>query len=132
MSAKPKHGPARGGSYVERARAAWTPLPDYILALARAADALPSQGAVAQKLGCSAAAVSAMIANSYAGRKDRMKARIEGAFMSAVVDCPALGMSIGRDDCATNQRRKPCFANPQMAKFPRACAGCANAIGGGA
>lgn len=130
--ARKKHGPANGGSYVERARAAWQPVPDYILALARAADAAPSQGAIAQALGCSSATVSAMLSNSYAGRVDRMEAKIRGAFMSAVVACPALGMEIARNDCASNQQRKFSAANPQTAKFPRACKACPNAIGGGA
>ena len=132
LTMKKKNGPAKGGSYMERARAAWAPVPDFIVALARAADAAESQGTIAQKLGCSAAAISAMISNSYAGRLDRMEAKIRGALMSAVVECPALGMTIARNDCATNQRRKFSSASPQAAKFPRACKGCVNAIGGGA
>lgn len=125
-----KFGPKNGATYLSRARAAWSPLPDWVEKLARAADALPSQGVLARKLGCSASAVSAVISNAYKGGLARIEKRVRGALMAETVGCPVLG-EIASNDCATNQRAKFSAANPVRAQLARACKTCPNALNGG-
>ena len=124
------YGPKDGGTYVERARAAWGTVPDKIMQLALACDMAPSFGDVAKKLDYSVGAISSVINNKYKGGMDRIYAAIEGVFMQAEVYCPAAGMTIARNICADNQKRKPSCATPMAARFPAACRGCSNAFGG--
>ncbi len=128
MNAPAKFGPKAGGSYLDRAKAHWHPLPDWVEALARAADAASSQGALAKRLDCSPTAISALIPNNYPGRTHVMEAKVRGLLMSERVECPVLG-SLARNDCVSNQSLKFSAANPQRAQLYRACrGGCPNAI----
>ena len=129
-AAKP-YGPRNGGTYVEQAQNAWGgTMPEWVLALAIACDGSDSMSAVARRLDYSNAVVSSVLTNKYRGRHDRVEAKVRGIMMSAEVFCPAAGMTIARNQCADNQRRKPSSANPLTAKFPAACKRCENCFGG--
>jgi hypothetical protein len=121
-----RYGPANGGTYLDRARAAWKPAPpDWVETLAREADKAASQTELGKRLGVSGAAVSATIGHNYAGRYDALEARVKGALMRATVECPVEGV-IGRDRCAANQRHSPTAANPVRARLVAACKSCPN------
>ena len=128
-AAKP-YGPTAGGTYVGKTEAAWGEVPDWVMVLAQACDAAVSMSAVARRLGYSAAVLSQVLCNKYPGRYDRVEAKVRGVLMQAEVYCPGAGMTIARNQCADNQRRKPSSASPLAAKFPGACRGCPNAFGG--
>lgn len=121
-------GPANGGTYLARAKERWgDPPPDWIVALANAADGKDSQNAIGQKLGVSGGVISAVLSRSYPGRMDRVEARVRGALMEATVVCPVEG-TIPKNRCADNQVLKPSAASPARARFPHACKGCPNAF----
>lgn len=120
-------GPKNGGSYVAKAQAAWSPLPDWVLVLAQHADGSLSLNKLGERVGVSGATLSAVISHSYPGRYDKTEARVRGALMSATVECPVEGQ-IGRDRCAGNQQKKPSAASPMRARFPFACRLCPNAF----
>lgn len=128
-------GPRNGRSYLENARTARGGIaPDWIEALAAAADTYAAQhrsiNDLAAVLGWSNAKVTSIINNNYRARLDGAEATVRGKLMSATVDCPAAGMTIGRDLCGANQKRAASSANPLTAKFPAACRNCKHAIGG--
>jgi hypothetical protein len=127
-------GPKAGGTYVERVRQRWVSVPDWVNVLAMHADLLAKSGSgvadLADRLGCKASAVSAVIGKTYAGRYDHMEALVRGALMSEKVECPLLG-SVNRADCAKNQKLPFSAASPERAKLFRACrSGCLHAFGG--
>lgn len=109
-----------------RAAAAWgKAVPDWIIALATACDR-SSQGAVALKLGISAAVVNQVLGNVYKGRMDRVEARVRGEYLKAVVQCPALACEISTRDCIANQTMKFRPTNPMRVALRRACPTCPN------
>ncbi len=131
-------GSRSGLTYVERARRAWgaeinSCAPDWVFALASAADQYRADGKSLSDLGARVglhnSVVSAVIGKSYAGRYDAIEAKVRGALMNATVVCPVEG-EIGRDRCASNQALKFSAANPARAKFPFACKACVNRVGG--
>jgi len=129
MSPK-KFGPKDGGSYVARARAAWgAGLPDWVEALAIAADNAPSQAELNKKLKLkSASVISGVIGKSYPGKTDKIEAVVRGALMNETVKCPVLG-AIARNDCVTNQKKKFTTANPRAVQLWQACrGGCPHAL----
>lgn len=133
MSAHTKSlGSRDGTSYALRARASWGVVPDWVIALAAIADEYCENGKSLSDLGARLtlhnSVVSAVIGKSYAGRYDRIEAKVRGALMSETVICPVEG-TIGRDRCAGNQALKFSAANPQRAKFPGACKSCPNKMG---
>ncbi len=130
MSAN-KFGPKDGGSYLVRARERWGKvLPDWVEALARAADTAPSQGDLGARLGLPAATISAAIGNTYPGRTDAIEARVRGALMAMKVECPVLG-PIGRKTCMDTQRLPFSSASPSRAQLYIAChKPCRNFVGG--
>lgn len=109
-------------NYLAKAQAAWgADLPDWIAELAREADR--SSGAeAAKKVGCSAGAVAYVIANKYGASLDRIKARVEGALMGAMVMCPARG-EIGRDYCLSEQAKGNTMSSPMRGLVYRNCRG---------
>lgn len=135
MKPAKKTGPANGGTYLDRATAAWgAKKPDWVKTLAQAADAEAAKGGSLRTLGegltISGSTLSAALGKTYAGNLDRIEAKVRGKLMSAVVDCPALGMEIGRADCANNQTMKASTASPDRFKLARACPKCPNFLGG--
>lgn len=127
-------GPKDGGTYIDRARKRWGNVPDWVMVLATHADQLAgagsSQADLADRIGCKASAVSAVIGKTYAGKYEHMEALVRGALMSATVECPLLG-KIPRNDCAKNQKLPFSAASPERARLFRACrSGCPHAFGG--
>lgn len=103
--------------------------PDWVKALAASCDG-STQAEVADRLGCSAAAVNQVLSHAYEGRLDRMEARVRGTLMAESVDCPVVG-EISRSACMTHQGRREnaITANPLLPKLYRACRnGCAHSL----
>jgi hypothetical protein len=112
---------------VSTARTAWgEALPFWVERLA-VECAATSQNKVAKQLGVSAAMISHVLRRSYAGDLAKLEQRVEGVFMSRLVDCPALG-AIPSDRCVTWQTAAARqFQNPSplRARMYRACHRCA-------
>ncbi len=107
---------------VATARAAWgKDCPDWIVALARACDQM-SQNAAGKRLGVSGAAVNQVLRRRYAGRMDRLEARVRGELMRATVMCPVLE-EISSRQCQDEQRRAFATTNPQRVRLYHACRG---------
>lgn len=109
---------------LDRARAAWKTLPDWILALAAACDA-STQEKVGKQLGISGSAVNQALGNVYKGRNERIEACVRGEYMQAVVTCPVLG-EISTRACIGNQTVKFRPTNPLRVALRRACPICPN------
>ena len=72
------------------------------------------------------AVVSSALLGNYKGSLRKLEAKVRGAFMGAVVDCPVLG-EIERDRCETEQGRKFFGTSANRARLYRACrGGCPN------
>lgn len=111
------------GRAVERARASWgEALPDWVETLAEACDSA-SQNRIAVRLGYSAATVSCVIGNRYAGDLEAVRQAVEGALLQTFVTCPVLG-ELRADRCLAEQRRPLMASNPQRVRLYRACRSC--------
>lgn len=115
--------PSRRIDFVARARLAWGDLPDWVTALAEACSA-DTQAAVAKRLGYSASAISATLANRYAGDVGEISERVRGAYLSATVECPRKG-PMNRNACLQWQD-KPFAATSadRVAMFHACRSGC--------
>lgn len=126
----------KAASYVARATERWGTLPDWIAAVADAADAEIGKGgtltSLGKMVGLTGAQISGALGKTYppGAAFKRIEATVRGKLMSAQVQCPALGMTIGRDQCAGYQRQKFSAASPMSMRLARACPVCPNAIGG--
>lgn len=97
--------------------------PEWVVALADACDE-SSQGAVAKRIGMSAAVVNQALRNAYKGRLDRVADRVKGELLREVVDCPVLG-EISTRRCLDEQVKKLGDCTNFMAReLWRACRGC--------
>ena len=106
-------------------RTAWGDgAPDWVLALARAADA-SSQVAIAERLGVSPAAINQVLRNRYQAGTHRIEQRVAGLLLAATVECPALG-TLAVDLCQENQDRARDFTDTSShrALMRRACRQC--------
>ncbi|MBY6244111.1 transcriptional regulator [Methylosinus sp. Sm6] len=79
-------------------------LPDWVETLANESNRA-SATAVAKRIGYSVAVVSAVCRGKYGGDLAAVEAKVRGAFMGALVECPVLG-EIGRDQCLEEQKKK--------------------------
>lgn len=94
--------------------------------LARQADQL-GQRKVARAIGYSASVVSQVLAGSYNGDVKAVQKAVEGAFLSAKVDCPGLGFEIRTDQCLHFQNQKMSqVTTPARATLWRSCKACPN------
>lgn len=104
------------------ARSGWgEALPDWIMTLARECDASTAT-AVARRLGYSVAVVSAMVRGNYKGDPGAVEARVRGAYMGEIVECPVLG-EIARDRCMREQACRHTGTSALRTKLRRACRG---------
>lgn len=94
-------------------------------ALEQAVLRLGSQGKVAEELDVSAAVVSTLLKDRYAGDVRRMAERIRGQYMGETVNCPVMG-TLGRQHCLSYQARPLAFTNPQRTALHTACKTCPN------
>lgn len=109
---------------VERARAAWSPLPDWVRVLAEHCDR-SSQSRVGSEIGYSASVVNQVLARTYRGDLGRVEAKVRGRFMRATVVCPVLD-EISTADCLDYQKRPLLAASPDDVRLWRACRKCPN------
>ncbi len=118
-----------GETNVAVARRSWgEAAPEWVAVMAEAADAT-SQADVSRRLGVSSAQINQALRNSYAGRVDRLEARVRGELMNEKVGCPVLG-EITKRRCLDEQRRNT--GAPQNAvrvELRRACRKCTNRSG---
>lgn len=131
MTPSDKFGPKSDTDYVSRAVKCWGgEPPDWVLALARAADAASSQVDLGRRIDIPASSISAVLGNSYPGGTRMIEQRVRGALMNAQVDCPVLG-GIRRNLCLDHQKQPFSAASPTRAQLYRACRKpCINYIGG--
>ena len=112
--------------FLQNAREGWgdTP-PDWVLALAHAC-ARANATEVAKRLDYSVAVVTQVVRNNYRGSLPKVEARVRGALLGEVVECPVLG-EIERDRCEGEQGRKFFGTSANRARLYRACrGGCPN------
>lgn len=112
--------------FFANARAGWgSELPDWIVALAEECTRINATE-VGRRLGYSTAVITSVVLNNYRGSLAKVEAKVRGAYMGAVVECPVLG-EIERDRCETEQERKHFGTSANRARLFRACrAGCPN------
>lgn len=117
--------------HLEKAKAAWGEVPDWLEVLADECGKA-SQKKVSMKLKVSSTVVNRIISNTYEGDVEKFAEKVRGTYMSARVECPVLG-EIGRDRCIAEQGKKQTFENPLRPKIYRACrSGCIHSrLGGG-
>jgi hypothetical protein len=113
--------------FVANAREAWgDALPPWVLALAQAASA-KSATEIAKRLDYSAAVVSSVCRNRYAGDLSRVEAKVRGVLMSETVDCPVLG-DINRALCIDEQGKKFFGTSAVRTRLYRACPTCIHSL----
>lgn len=110
--------------FAANARTGWgEALPDWVAVLAGECAA-SSATAVASRIGYSVAVVSAVVRSNYKGDLGAVEARVRGAFMGEIVDCPVLG-EIPRDRCMREQGQRFTATSALRTRLYRACrAGC--------
>lgn len=114
-------------SYIERISEHWSPVPDWLLALAEECDRT-SLSKSAQRIGRSPACVSQVLRNIYPGNIEGVEEMVRGALMKTTIACPALG-ELRRDQCQIwrNRANGPLIsANSQSVQMFRACRRCAH------
>jgi hypothetical protein len=124
-----------GDAQLQRALARWgAEIPDWVAALARAADSEIAKGGnletLGKMLGILGRQISGILGKTFPGKLDRFEKIVRGKLMRDTVQCPVLHMEIGSDACADYQRRKFSSANPQLARLAKGCPACPHAIGG--
>lgn len=113
--------------FVAIATDAWSPPPDWILALAEEATR-STQGAVAARIGYSTGVVSNVLRNKYPGVLAGVEDAVRTALMGAVVDCPVLG-EIERRRCLDEQAKPFRATNRMTIRLFHACRGaCPHAL----
>ncbi|MBY6243917.1 transcriptional regulator [Methylosinus sp. Sm6] len=100
-------------------------LPDWIETLATMANRT-SATAVAKRIDYSTAVVSSVCRGSYKGDWGKVEAKVRGAFMGELVECPVLG-EIGRDRCLAEQKKRHIGTSATRTALFHACrGGCAH------
>jgi hypothetical protein len=103
----------------DRALSSYGKLPDWIEALARAADST-TQSFIARDIGVSRTMINLLINNRYQRDRSRIEARVRQYLMQ--VECPVLGRIAG-EQCRDNQAKPYTSANPVAIQLYRACHG---------
>ena len=99
-------------------------VPAEVIALATEANRT-SGAASAKRLGYSGAVVTQVVGNKYPGDLATVFARIRGALMGEMVNCPVLG-EVARDQCLSEQARPFSATNSTRARLYHACQRCPN------
>ncbi|HED35065.1 MAG TPA: XRE family transcriptional regulator [Gammaproteobacteria bacterium] len=114
-------------TYLEKARHAWgESIPHWVLVLAQACDS-NSQSHVANEIRYSTAVVNTVLKNTYKGSLKAIEQAVEGAFLSATVECPVIG-TLASNDCLENQRKPYSSTNPLRVQLFIACRSCQNNV----
>lgn len=101
--------------------------PDWVLALAQAADSGMSRRRLAEVIGYSPAAVSQALSGKYRGSMSRMEAAVRASIMSGDVHCPVLGQISGKQ-CLDEQRKPLASTSGMRVRLWRACRSCEHNI----
>lgn len=96
--------------------------PEWVLVLAEACD-INSQAAVSRRLGVSGAMINQALHNTYAGRLDKLEARVRGELMRETLTCPVLG-EITKRRCIDEQSKPYAPTNALRVELRRECARC--------
>ena len=107
------------------ARAAWGgEMPPWVARLAEEC-AKSSQNQVAKRIGRSAAVVSSVLRNKYAGDMAAVEDRFKGVFMAETVACPELGV-LPANQCRDWREKSRRFSNVNTLRIRmfRACKRC--------
>jgi len=102
---------------------AWGDAPDWVLALAQAADSGMSRRRLAEAIGYSPAAVSQAMSGKYRGSMEKMAAAVRAALINDAVQCPVLG-EISGERCLAEQRRPLAATSGMRVRLWRACRNC--------
>lgn len=110
----------------ERANQAWDEdLPDWVRLLAEEYDRT-SQKRAATLIGYSATVVNQVLKRTYTGDMGAVEQAVQGALMSATVNCPVYG-ELPSHRCLEYQRQPFAATNPTRVRLYRACRnGCPN------
>ncbi|EFO33251.1 putative transcriptional regulator [Roseibium sp. TrichSKD4] len=107
-------------TFPQKAERAWgDSLPDWVRELAHLAERDALKGC-SKFLGCSTTMISQAISNKYPGKLSDLEAKVRGALMGEMVQCPVLG-EIGRNDCLHWQDKRRVSTNSVRAELYRAC-----------
>ena len=118
----PKSQPS-GLSFEDKVRAAYPETSDWLIELARTADAEGLAGAE-RRIGYSKSAISFVLNGKYVGDLDRVAAMVRGALMAETVLCPVLD-EIGRDRCLSEQSEPFRATSKHRSQLYHACrSGC--------
>lgn len=79
-----------------------------------------SQNKTARLIGTSSATINQVLKGTYAGRLDRIEARVMGTLMKQTHECPVLG-EISRKRCQDHQARPFATTNPTRVALYMAC-----------
>jgi len=109
-------------SAISKAKKAWgDQLPDWVMVMAEACDN-SNQKKIAAEMCYSPAVVNTVLNNSYKGDLIAVKQAVEGALLSAIVQCPVMG-ELKANKCMENQRRKYAATNSMRVQLFKACHG---------
>lgn len=94
----------------------------------RGACAASSQRKIALQLGYDHAVIGRVLAGTYRGSLDQVRAAVERHLLADTIECPVLG-AISRARCLAQQRKPFSAANPTAVQIYRACrSGCAHSL----
>lgn len=113
-----------GPSFVDKAMAAWTPAPEWVVELARLADA-EGLGGAEKRIGYSRSAISTVINRKYAGDLGRVEQMVRGVLMAETVLCPVLG-ELPRNRCLDWQKKPYAPTSSHRVQMYVACQSCPN------
>lgn len=98
--------------------------PDWLATLRSHAKA-HSQRQAADDIGYSGTVVNQVLKGIYTGDLKAVQAKVEGALMGAMVECPVIG-ELPRNRCVEHQGRKFAATNPLRVTLSQACPKCPN------
>ncbi len=123
-------GPVKGSrpsglSFMDKVYAAHGQPADWLLELARLADAEGLVGAE-RLIGYSRSAISTVLSGKYKGDIDRVEEMVRGALMSETVECPVLG-DLPRNRCLDWQKKPYVPTSSHRVQMYVACQHCIHA-----
>ena len=100
--------------------------PEWLVVLAAHAKA-HRQRKAAEDIGYSPTVVNQVLKGTYTGDLKAVQAKVEGALMGAMVQCPVIG-EMPRNRCVEHQARSRSFAttNPLRVRLAKVCPTCPN------
>jgi hypothetical protein len=110
-------------SWLDQARSFWSPLPDWVEALAEEADR-SNQAKAARRISYSSSVVSTILKNAYSGDLKAVEQAVRDGLMRGTVDCPVKG-EISGTECRSHQLAPFAATSSRRVQLYRACrSGC--------